>query len=153
MTRRRGTEVWKVAEKIRETRWRYLLRNPEFQKDLHARRQWDGDSYLPDLQSKWNLDDIFEWGEAWRLQDCTLPDLRPETVEQYEALFQSFRTRPPVESSDPAYSFDGDYDYVLPGHQPGRFLDLRVDLHYPLDVLMPLIEDELHLAKYSDLID
>ena len=163
MPRRKGPEAQAIAAKARESRWRCLLRNPDFRAELNELRRlyregggcggYNGAKHR-DILEKWELGDIpsqiaFSWS-----RDYLIEDLSSETVELYESLLERVDgdfIRSAVSADDPwnIYGF-GEYGpspRTDPGPGPGRFLEIEVDLSYPDDVILSLISEELRKAR------
>ena len=103
MPRREGPKAEAAAKKARESRWRYLLRNPEFRAELNELRRSKGrgrgkvfNEPLTDFLVKWDL----LWVPSEILDsESGIPDLGPVTIEVYEPFFQ-FPIRKPVTAID-----------------------------------------------------
>lgn len=131
MPRKHRNQATTQSHAVQIARWRYLLRNSEFQKDLDALNgalKGNGLQFFEErerIADKWGLLRIP--GEAivyW-------PGGRPhpddfESLEKYGS--EDFVSRSPVTATELRES---------------RFLILWVDLNHPADVLLPLIEEEL----------
>ncbi len=154
MPRRKGPEAENEALKDREVRWKYLLRHPEFRAGLNELRRHyrEGGGYSQkemDFLDKWELYSIP--GEILQpyLRNSLTEDLCLETIERYESFFQRRDgdfIGCPVLAGDPWDIHDW-IDPPFPGSRPGVFLEIRVDLRYPLDLLVTLIEQEIRTAR------
>jgi hypothetical protein len=133
MPRRKGPKASSWAEKERFARWRYLIRHPDFRAELRAvSRLYDESSeefsqQYEALLHKWDLQYIP--GEMLAL----LPHLGQDSLEYFLGFLESYGAkippyRRPVESDDPLES---------------PFLQLTVDLRYPIDLLVSLVEEEV----------
>ncbi len=131
MPRKNRKQATTQSHAVQMARWRYLLRNPDFQKGMDALNgalKGNGlqfDKERERIADKWGLLRIP--GEAiiyW-------PGGRPHP-DDFESL---------------EYYGSGDlvsYSPVAATElRENRFLFLRVDLNHPADVLLPLIEEEL----------
>ncbi len=156
MPRRKGSEAENEALKNREVRWRYLLRHPEFRAGLNELRRHyrDGGGYSQkekNFGDKWELYSIP--GEILQPyhRNYLTEDLCLEAIERYESFFQH-NDRDfigcPVSAGDPWDIHDW-IDPPFPGSRPGVFLEIMVDLRYPLDLLVTLIEQEIRTALHK----
>lgn len=174
MPRREGPKAEAAAAKARESRWRYLLRNREFRAELNELRRHYidvGEKYkwgllLPDgtiLKETWEAyDKRNAFREKWELYVpdellypyYNIPDISPQTVEPFESFLERKDgdfIGSAVSAVDPwdVYGW-GEYGgppRTDPGPGPGLFLEITVDLRYPRDLLMSLIELELRKAQ------
>ena len=124
------------ADTSQSAKWRYLLRNPDFQKDMHglhcALRSKQGHDNISSftegrerIADKWGL--LLIPGEAiiyWPGEDPSSDEIRD--LEHYG--LRPLVSYSPVESTE---------------LRDDRFLFLRVDLDQPAYVLLPLFEEEL----------
>jgi len=167
MPRKKGPEAEADAAKARESRWRYLLRNPEFRAELNELRRHSHEASFnykrqPKFMAKW---DLYGFHSKVLNPKKGLPDLAPESVEAYEPFFQ-IATRAPVTAYDAYEAFQEDVAYQealalsdispedltvyvdqLGPPGPGVCLEIIADLRYPRDLLMSLIEQKLREAK------
>ena len=116
---------------VQITRWRYLLRNPDFQKDMDALNgalKGNGlqfDEERERIADKWGLLRIP--GEAIAYWPGGRPHLDDfKALEKYGS--EDLVSHSPVAATE---------------LRENRFLFLRVDLNHPANVLLPLIEEEL----------
>lgn len=133
MSQRTGERANQEAKRSREVRWQYLIRNDQFRSEVRDLRKAFRDD---DEGADWKRQVLIE---KWRLAELpkdilrepVIPDDIPRKLEYYE----QFLTRPPfgypVEAIDP-----------LNG-EPGRYLNLKVDLHEPVDLLLYFIAETL----------
>jgi len=153
MPHRKGPKAEADAAKARESRWRYLLRHPEFRAALNELRRHyrDGGGYgqeEKDFLDKWELYCIPEILQPY-LRNYLTEDLCLETIERYESFFQlkdGDFIGCPVLAGDP-WDIHEWNDPPFPGSRPGVFLEILVDLRYPLDLLVTLIEQEIRTAR------
>ncbi len=174
MPRREGPKAEAAVAKARESRWRYLLRNPEFRAELNElRRHYRevGENYkwghlLRDgtiLKETWEAyDKRNAFREKWELYVpdellypyYNIPDISPQTVEPFESFLERKDgdfIGSAVSAVDPwdVYGW-GEYGgppRTDPGPGPGRFLEIEVDLSYPDDVILSVISEELRKAR------
>ena len=131
MPRKHRNQATTQSHAVQRARWRYLLRNPDFQKDmdaLYGALKSNGFKFAEEskrIADKWGLLRIP--GEAivyW-------PGGRPMS-EDFEAL-ENYGSEDIV-SYSPVTATELRED---------RFLFLRVDLSHPADVILSLFEEEL----------
>ena len=166
MPRRKGPEAETDAAKARESRWRYLLRNPKFREELNELRRYYREGIgrpTYDLETTETRPKREALNEKWELIGIpneirhpywNLPDLSPQSIELYESYFEREAAESSigdiVSAGDPWEMYGwGEYGgitYPDPGPGPGLFLELRVDLRHPLDLLISLINQELSKA-------
>lgn len=158
MPPRKGPEAEAIAAKVRESRWRYLLRYPDFRAELNELRRHyrEGGGYSAkhrDFWEKWELEIpsqiVYPWSRNYLIED-----LSSETVELYESLLERVDRDflGSAVSADDPYNIYGWGEYgppprTDPGPGPGRFLEIEVDLSYPDDVILSLINEELRKAR------
>lgn len=207
MPRRRGPEAELAANKVRESQWRYLLRNPAFRDDINElldtydllqealQKQWtvrphtvpqvevrptqrgsggvrerlglppltDEERRRAELQSKersleekltaltrplgFGLVSGLRRGRVLGGAGEPLPKLTPDTVAKYEKLLEG---RDPVSVIK---DLDGAYVIADELENP-QTLYLAIELAYPQDVLLTLIEQALRqvIGERSTLI-
>jgi len=154
MPRREGPKAEAAAAKAMESRWRYLLRNPEFRADLNERRRHSGLGLSAPAIDEKGSEFLFKWdllGLPSNILKPDFPNLGPKTIKYYEPYFQ-FPIRNPVSAID---LFDAYPDRIvctcdvedLGSPPPGVLLEILVDLRNPRDLLMSLIEQELRKAQ------
>jgi hypothetical protein len=141
MPRRGASQASESTRKAKDSRWRYLLRNPEFRGELAAVSRL---AALADhSQRRVRLfDERFEallkkWGFSY---------LNLELLLMYHQL-----RRHPVHEIVTTLDSAGDYVLSFPVSADERgdddfLLRLQVDLRHPLDVLMAHVEEELQDA-------
>lgn len=162
MPRRHFEEAQTLHIRNHLSRLSFLVRNPTFRNDLHEFSQkyepqkgfWDDEQYL--LYKTF----MRRWGLVWFPQNLVgLPiTLRSASTDElgdaiYRAMKQNLQLtrrevgylfRPAVVAEDPAEKYfqstGGDLHSTL---DRGEVLDLRIDLSYPIDVLVVLIESEI----------
>ena len=131
MPRKNKNQATTQSLTIQSPRWRYLLRHPDFQKDMDALNgALKGNGLQFDVEweriaDKWGLLRIP--GEAivyWPGGRPHPDDFR--ALEKYGS--ENLVSYSPVEATE---------------LRENRFLFLRMDLSHPADVLLPLIEEEL----------
>lgn len=146
MPRRKGPEAERAAARASEARWRYLLRHPIFRADLDetlaTRARWPAPPLLDveihrqifDLWRKWQVSGI-----PFRALRQT-PELSAASLPVFEALFDPDAAGEPV-----AVIYDLDGETYLDARTLGdpRSLFLEIDLRYPRDVLLALIDERL----------
>lgn len=138
MPRKKGDEATLQAQRAQATRWRYLLRNPDFRNDLKRLSSLQGNirrtkkflELRETIADKWGL--LWIPGKAilrsfWLEDTQDIPDLEPFGAE-----------------------WGVDYSPVaVTKLTEDRFLFLRVDLQHPVEDLLPLIEKELREVTQS----
>ena len=135
MPRKSRKQAGSQTAERQKTRWRYLLRNPDFQNDLQSLHklqrinkgglEWF--NACEEVADKWGLvripgEIIIYWPGV---------PLEPEdypALEQYWSQFDMSVDYSPVASTE---------------LRDDRFLFFRVDLNHPVQDLLPLIEEEL----------
>jgi len=154
MPPRKGPEAEAIAVKVRESKWRYLLRYPDFRAELNELRRHyrEGGGYSQeemDFLDKWELYSIPSEILQPYLRNYLTEDLCLETIERYESFFQLKEgdfIGGPVSAGDPWDIHDW-IDPPFPGSRPGVFLEIMVDLRNPDDVILSLISEELDKAR------
>ena len=140
MPRKSKREADSQVEAIQTIRWRYLVRNPEFQTDINELRETFKDANGDNWISK-RLDERERIADKWGLLSIPLDaviywpgvGLNADEVrdtEHYGSRFGVSYT--PVESTE---------------LRDDRFLFFRVDLDYQADALLSLIGEELGQQK------
>lgn len=135
MSRKKAHEATLQAQRAQEARWRYLLRNPNFRKDLRDLSRLQGD--LQHTENFFKLSEEIQdrWGLLW------IPG---------EAIRRSFYLESPEDSFD-LERFGAEWGVAyspvaVTELRKNRFLFLRADLQHPVEDLLPLIEKELREA-------
>jgi hypothetical protein len=162
MPRRTVPEAEATAERERRARWQYLLRHPEFRAELREvmrlHHQVEGGQATPleyaeaglklgQLESKWELGRIPREILYPGLFSRHVPELTPENLDFYESLFDSDDLRPliypPVSSGWGERYGSDEEDWA--NLRKGMLL-ISVDVNYPLDLLLSLIEAQIREA-------
>jgi hypothetical protein len=150
MPRRRGPEVDETYRLGRRTRWRLLLRNLDFRKDLEgllsARIGWDHPSAPPPQVSEKERALCEKWGAGLpTLQDLrSAPELSLDTMKDFDRLLDHEADVAPV-----SVLYDQDGEFPITSHmlQDLDTLYLALDLEEPLDVLLEYVQQEIRRAK------
>lgn len=135
MSRKKASDATLQAERTQEARWRYLLRNPDFRKDLKRLSRWQG--HLQHTKNFLTLREKIQdkWGLLWIPGEAVRRSYYLENPEDFFDL-ERFGAEWGV-----AYS-----PVAVTELRENRFLFLRVDLQHPVEDLLPLIEQELRGA-------
>ncbi len=135
MPRKSRKQAGSQTAERQKTRWRYLLRNLDFQKDLESfhklqrrnKGELDWINACEQVADKWGLvripGEIIIYWPGVPLEPEDYPSL-----EQYWSQFDVSVDYSPVASTE---------------IRDDRFLFFRVDLNHPVQDLLPLIEEEL----------
>jgi hypothetical protein len=138
MPRKRSSYAEAMAQKAQESRWKYLVRNPDFMDDLNRLHQFY-------RKKNHNLKKVFD-GRITKLwfRKCE------RVCEKYGIARLPLSVIPNLPAMDRAvlesYGTEWGIDYipVMTGEpKENRFLFFRVDLNHPVDDLLPLIEEQL----------
>jgi hypothetical protein len=156
MARKGRLEAEAQTQRAHQARLLYLSRSPEFRKDIASLLK-DRDA-LPGNQSEFtperrqalheNAARLGQVGKKWGVSELLLSQLYwpgwqagldpKEHIPAAAVLFDW----PVIASTDASLSLFG-IDARPPTPEDHRYLNLRVDLDHPVDVLLPLIEKEL----------
>jgi len=152
MPRRTRSNAEEVIRANRNARWRYLLRNRDFQRDVNLiragllDRSYEGQRQAERIAKRWSARGIYvptvAWSSAFSWQQ--VPVLSPRTIPLYEPLLDndSWALTEAFSAYDPGNPEEDTYV-----GRPGQFREFSVSLDAPLDVIMALIEQDLREAK------
>ena len=140
MPRKNKREAASQAEAIQITRWRYLVRNPEFQRDMCELRETFKDANGDNWISK-RLDETKRIADKWGLLSIPL-----DAVIYWPGV--GLNADEVRDTEHYGSRFGVSYTPVMVTElRDDRFLFFRVDLDYPADALLPLIGEELGQQK------
>lgn len=154
MPRRTRSNAEDISRAIRRARWRYVLRDPDFQRDVNLIREgvlsrtYAGQREAERITKRWSERGIYVPHYSSTSSWQRVPALKPATIPTYEALFDSedsWGIGEAFSASDPWEDDDFSYERSYAG-SPGRLRRIYVNLDYPLDVLIALIEQDLRDA-------
>lgn len=133
MPRRTGEKAKDEAKRAREMRWQYLIRNHLFRAEIRDLRKAfredheDADNKRTALIEKWNLTQVPDG----ILREPIIPDDIPRKLEYYEKFLDRPPFGYPVEALSPL------------NVSPGRYLNIKVDLTEPVDLILYFISEIL----------
>lgn len=133
MPRRIGAQAASEVKRAREIRWQYLIRNHEFRAEVRELRKAfredheDADNKRTALIEKWNLTQVPDG----ILREPIIPDDIPRKLEYYEKFLDRPPFGYPVEALSPL------------NESPGRYLNIKVDLTEPIDLILYLVSETL----------
>ena len=158
LPRRRGPDSWEMIKRGWSARWRYLLRNPafraEFQEVLrlhHRDERGMATLKLRQFLPKWELARLPQEVLRPRMHPrfghlASFPEVSVENLQFYEQLFGDFdESTPFVHPAHPQHIPEDD-DESSNRFEEG-FLTLTVNVKYPLDVLLWLVEREIRQQR------
>ncbi|MEK6641008.1 MAG: hypothetical protein AABZ17_10110 [Nitrospirota bacterium] len=160
MPRRSLQQAHAVQIRTQIAKMRVLLRNPSFPKDLsELRKQYCGQNDFNDEFFQFYNAFLRKWRLIWfpqelirkkdKYEKLTIPELENFIVKEMKAWMPSpdpkagYLFCPAVLARDPGQDY---YDVIGEPHPtlgPAEVLDVRVDLEYPIDVLVALVEGEI----------
>lgn len=133
MPKRAGEEARQEIARARQIRWRYLIRNNQFRAEVRELRKAfrddheDADSKRQTIIEKWNLAEF--------PQDILRESVIPDEIPRKLAYYETFLDRPPI-----GYPVET----ILPlNSSPRHFLNMKVDLTEPVDLVLYLIVEAL----------
>jgi hypothetical protein len=137
------------TRKERKIRWHYLVRHPGFRAEVRTVRDAfeahaaDREQQRRELVQRWNLQ---EYPLDLLLHPKISPDLH-RRFHYYDSFAEKELVERPVRLSGPeSLPASGS---SIPTKNKSDSIALTVDLSYPIDVLLPLIHEELRTAKMS----
>jgi hypothetical protein len=148
MPRRTNGQPKREIQREMSARWKYVLRHPDFRKDLRELRvQYRQDQHAANPIHKQII-------EKWKLKDIpfdilTVPyisDHPPYKNAFYETICPQATIRYPVESHD-AFEKQLHPPAIPPSLQPGQFLQISVDLSYPDTLLLSMIAGDIRSVR------
>jgi hypothetical protein len=155
MPRKKAVQAADESAKAQESRWRYLVRNPEFLKSLRALAKYRTPETIHVIERPEELSAFAKkWAVPWSgmLEEAIYALVRNPNADLQSHGAYLLEANPPVsiETERQVFSPDSEHD-PDPSFVTGRAVYIRVDLTHPLDTLLPLIERELRqFAKRND---
>lgn len=172
MPRRTLKDAQLVQIKTQVVKMRMLLRHPQFRKDLALLNEQYSDKDAlggetlfqsrKDFLKKWKL--VWFPSEVLRTRDVvnklTISQLENLIIKEMKAWMPSpdplagYLFYPAVLARDPAQDYYDATGEPHPTMGPAEVLDVRLDLKYPTDVLVALVEGEIKrvLNRYSRVV-
>ncbi len=144
MPRRSAQKAESEIKREMEIRWAYLLRNPHFQQavdelmDIRTEKTKDSEGRESAILLKYRLNNLSD-DHLKVLMDSTLSWEK----EKREKLLV---TKPPLEDAVVALYWPDESDHMASGMGTGPYMTITVDLSYPIDLLLPLIDEEIRNA-------
>jgi hypothetical protein len=146
MPRKKAVQAADESARAQESRWRYLVRNPEFLNGLRALAKHRTPETIHVIEQP---EELFAFAKKWAVLWLVVEEAICTLVKDPNAELQShgaylLEANPPVsiETERETFSPDSDHD-PDPSLITGHVVYIKVDLTHPLDTLLPLIEREL----------
>ncbi len=144
MPRRSAQKAESEIKREMEIRWAYLLRNPHFQKamdelmDIRTGKKKDLEGREFTILKKYRVNNLSDD----HLKLLISSSLTWDTGKREELVVK----KPPLEGPVVALYWPDESDHMASGMGTGPYMTITVDLSYPIDLLLPLIEEEIRTA-------